>query len=110
MQIRLDILGLLDFQKRVVEFDAVLVDSHLLGILELTGGAAFRLSWGREPYVVLTVGGFHPGYSPAPLVVPAEPHAHRDDARPARATSSTCGSRATSRSRRTRCSSARRSS
>lgn len=70
LQIRLDIVGLLDFQKQVLEFDAVLVDSYLLEILELSGGAAFRLSWGDEPYVVLTVGGFHPGYSPAPLAFP----------------------------------------
>ncbi|MGH2798351.1 MAG: DUF6603 domain-containing protein, partial [Thermoleophilaceae bacterium] len=70
LQIRLDIIGLLDFQKKVLEFDAVLIDSHLLEILELTGGAAMRLSWGDEPYVVLTVGGFHPGYSPAPLSFP----------------------------------------
>jgi hypothetical protein len=48
----------------------VLVDSNLLQILELTGGAAFRLSWGAEPYVVLTIGGFHPAYNPAPLVFP----------------------------------------
>ena len=61
LQIRLDILGVLDLQKQTVAFDAVLVDSSLLEILELTGGAAFRLSYGAEPYVVLTVGGFHPG-------------------------------------------------
>ncbi|HSP36150.1 MAG TPA: DUF6603 domain-containing protein [Frankiaceae bacterium] len=71
LQIRLDILGVLDFAAQTLSFDAVLIDSHLLEILELTGGAAFRLSWGAEPYVVLTVGGFHPSYSPAPLVFPA---------------------------------------
>ncbi|MEV8097957.1 DUF6603 domain-containing protein [Kitasatospora sp. NPDC085879] len=70
LQIRLDIIGLLDFAKRVLEFDAVLVDSRLLEVLELSGGAAFRLSWGEQPYVLLSVGGFHPAYSPAPLVLP----------------------------------------
>ena len=44
---------------------------HLLEVLELTGGAAFRLSYGADPYVVLTVGGFHPAYSPTPLVFPS---------------------------------------
>jgi hypothetical protein len=29
------------------------------------------LSYGAEPYVVLTVGGFHPAYNPAPLVFPS---------------------------------------
>ena len=36
----------------------------------LTGGIAFRLSWGAEPYVLLSVGGFHPSFNPAPLVLP----------------------------------------
>jgi hypothetical protein len=71
LRIRLDIVGVLDFAKQTLSFDAVLIDSHLMEILELTGGAAFRLSWGAEPYVVLTIGGFHPGYSPAPLVFPS---------------------------------------
>ena len=40
-------------------------------MLELTGGAAFRLSWGDQPYAVLTVGGFHPAYNPEPMTFPA---------------------------------------
>ncbi|WP_432513060.1 DUF6603 domain-containing protein [Kineococcus sp. SYSU DK001] len=71
LQIRLDVLGVVDIARQVLAFDAVLVDSHLLEILQLSGGAAFRLSWGAEPYVVLTVGGFHPAYDPAPLVLPS---------------------------------------
>ncbi len=70
LQLRIDIIGLLDIQQKILEFDALLVDSHLLEVFELTGGAAFRLSWGSEPYVVLSVGGFHPAWSPAPLVFP----------------------------------------
>ena len=71
LQVRVDVLGFLDVPGRRLEFDAVLVDSHLLEVLELTGGAAFRMSWGAEPYVVLSVGGFHPRYEPAPLAFPA---------------------------------------
>ena len=71
LQIRLDVLGELDLQKQIVTFDAALVDSSLLEVLELTGGGAFRMSYGADPYVVLTVGGFHPAFSPAPLVFPA---------------------------------------
>ena len=70
LRLRLDIIGLLDFARKVLEFDAVLIDSQLLGVLELSGGVAFRLSWGDEPYIVLSIGGFHPAYSPAPLVFP----------------------------------------
>jgi hypothetical protein len=71
LQIRVDILGEIDVQKKTVSFDAVLVDSTLMQILALTGGAAFRLSYGAEPYVVLTIGGFYPGFSPSPLVFPS---------------------------------------
>ena len=71
LQIRVDILGEIDVQKKTAAFDAVLVDSSLMQILQLTGGAAFRLSYGAEPYVVLTIGGFFPGFSPNPLVFPS---------------------------------------
>jgi hypothetical protein len=69
--IRVDVLGVVDVRARSAAFDAVLIDSSLLEVLELTGGAAFRLSWGDQPYAVLTVGGFHPAYNPEPLVFPA---------------------------------------
>lgn len=71
LQLRLDVLGVLDFAKRVLEFDGVLIDSQLLEVFELTGGAAFRLGWGDQPYVVMSIGGFHPAYDPAPLALPA---------------------------------------
>ncbi|GAA3077352.1 DUF6603 domain-containing protein [Streptosporangium carneum] len=70
LKIRLNIIGLLDVAKKVLEFDAVLIDSTLMEVLELAGGAAFRLSWGDQPYALLSVGGLHPAYSPAPLVMP----------------------------------------
>jgi hypothetical protein len=70
LQLRVDVMGLLDFARKLLEFDAVLIDSQLLEVFELTGGGAFRLSWGAEPYVVMSVGGFHPAWSPAPLVFP----------------------------------------
>jgi hypothetical protein len=69
--IRVDVVGVVDLQARTAAFDAVLIDSQLLEILDLTGGAAFRLSWGAQPYSVLTVGGFHPAYNPEPLAFPS---------------------------------------
>jgi hypothetical protein len=71
LQLRLDILGVLDPVAQTLEFDAVLIDSHLLEVFELTGGAAFRLHWGSPPHVVLSLGGFHPRYDPAPLEFPS---------------------------------------
>ncbi len=70
LKFRLDIVGLLDFERRVLEFDATLIDSRLLDIFHFTGDAAFRLSWGDQPYVMLTVGGFHPAFDPAPAIFP----------------------------------------
>ena len=69
--IRVDVVGVIDLRAENAAFDAVLVDSHLMGMLDLTGGAAFRLSWGAQPYAVLTLGGFNPSYNPAPLSFPA---------------------------------------
>jgi hypothetical protein len=71
LAIRVDVLGVVDVRARTAAFDAVLIDSTLLEVLDLTGGAAFRLSWGDQPYTVLTVGGFHPAYNPEPLIFPA---------------------------------------
>ncbi|MCC5947345.1 MAG: hypothetical protein JJT89_02725 [Nitriliruptoraceae bacterium] len=70
LKLRLDVIGELDLVKRSLKFDAVLVDSQLLEVFELTGGAAFRLYWGDTPNVVLSVGGFHPRFDPAPLSFP----------------------------------------
>jgi hypothetical protein len=70
LQIRLDILGSIDFVKKLVAFDAALINSQLLGIFRLTGNAAFRLSSGERPYVMLTIGGFHPAFNPEPVVLP----------------------------------------
>jgi hypothetical protein len=71
LSIRVDIVGVVDLRAETAAFDAVLVDSHLMGMLDLTGGAAFRLSWGAQPYAVLSLGGFHPAYHPEPLSFPA---------------------------------------
>jgi hypothetical protein len=71
VSLRVDIVGVLDFQRSLAAFDAVLIHSQLLEVLELTGGAAFRLSWGDQPYAVLTFGGFHPAYNPEPLSFPS---------------------------------------
>jgi hypothetical protein len=71
LSIRVDIVGVVDLRAETAAFDAVLVDSHLMGMLDLTGGAAFRLSWGAQPYAVLSLGGFNPAYDPEPLSFPA---------------------------------------
>lgn len=73
LYLRMDFLGVFDFQQRLISVDAFLVNSHALGIFRLTGGMAFRLSYGDNPYVLLTIGGFHPRFDPGPLNLPVIP-------------------------------------
>jgi len=73
LYLRMDFLGVLDFEQRLVSLDAYLVNSHALGVFRLTGGMAFRMSYGDNPYVLLSIGGFHPRFDPGPLNLPAIP-------------------------------------
>lgn len=68
--IRVDVVGLVDFTKKVIEFDATLINSHVMEVFKVTGDAAFRSSWGDRPYVMLAIGGFHPDFNPEPAVFP----------------------------------------
>ncbi|KAI3591730.1 hypothetical protein D9X30_3255 [Cupriavidus sp. U2] len=71
VQLRLDVLGLIDPAQSMVSVDASLVDSHVLGIFSVFGDAAMRLNWGSQAYSVLSVGGFYPGFNPEPAQLPA---------------------------------------
>ena len=70
--LRLDLLGIIDLAGRRTTVDAVLVDSHVLGVFKLAGTAAAFLSWGPEPSAIVTVGGFFPGFRLAPALVPPQ--------------------------------------
>jgi len=71
LNLRLDMLGLIDPVEQLVSIDASLVDSHVLGIFQVYGDAAMRVSWGVVGYFVATVGGFFPGFNPEPAHLPA---------------------------------------
>lgn len=71
LNLRLDVLGLIDPVEQLVSIDASLVDSHVLGIFSVYGDAAARVSWGTQSYVVVSVGGFYPGFNPEPARLPA---------------------------------------
>jgi hypothetical protein len=66
LRIQVNFLGVLDFQKQRLAFDASLYDSTLLRYT-LSGDMALRLLWGNNPNFLLTVGGFHPAYNPPPV-------------------------------------------
>jgi hypothetical protein len=69
LYLRMDFLGVLGFEQRMISLDAVLVNSHALGVFRLTGAMALRLSYGDNPYI--PIGGFHPRFDPGPLSLPA---------------------------------------
>jgi hypothetical protein len=70
LYLRIDVLGVLDFQRSLFSLDAALVDSHAFGIFRVTGSAAARISWGARPYGLLSIGGFFPGFNPEPAQIP----------------------------------------
>lgn len=70
LRIQLEVLGIIDFEEKLLSIDAALRDSCLLEIFDITGGAAVRVSWGERPYALMSVGGFHPEFVPEPAVVP----------------------------------------
>ena len=65
IRINIQFAGEIDFQKGIW-FDASIIDSEIVGI-KLEGDMAFRLFWGGETKgFLLSIGGFHPNYTPEP--------------------------------------------
>lgn len=64
--IRVTFAGGVDFEAGQLWFDATLHDSRLL-TFALTGDMAVRLYWKENANFILTVGGFHPAYTPPPM-------------------------------------------
>lgn len=71
LKLRIDVVGEIDFVQQLVSVGASLVDSGLLDIFTIYGDMAFRLCWGSPGYMVLSVGGFYPGFRPEPANIPA---------------------------------------
>lgn len=69
IQIKVLFVGTIDFDKKMITFDASLYESFIL-LMTLEGDMALRLKWGDSPDFIITVGGFHPSYTPPPLALP----------------------------------------
>ncbi len=65
VRLRMDVVGILDFDRREASIDASLFDSVVAGFT-LSGDMAMRLSFGDRPAFALSVGGFHPRFVPPP--------------------------------------------
>jgi Family of unknown function (DUF6603) len=70
LHLQMDLAGFWDGPKKIVEFDSSLVHSRVFYVFLLTGDTAFRLSYGEQPYAMVTLGGFHPDFNPEPAQFP----------------------------------------
>ena len=70
LELHMDSLGVIDVPGGTVLVTASLYDSRLLGVIELSGDMALYASVITDPFFLLSIGGFHPGYDP-PSIVPA---------------------------------------
>lgn len=69
--LRLQVLfvGALEFDKKRIYFFAGLFDSRILTI-PIEGEMGLLMAYGDDPNFVLSVGGFHPAFSPPPMPIP----------------------------------------
>jgi hypothetical protein len=63
--IHLDLLGVVDIEKQELTFQASLYDSWIQKFA-LSGDSAFLLGWGQDRRLALSLGGFHPKFTPPP--------------------------------------------
>lgn len=68
--LRMDFIGGIDLTKRLIYFDAALVNSHVMQVFNIFGGVALRLAYGDNGYFLFSVGGFHPSFNPGGLELP----------------------------------------
>ncbi|MBT8185291.1 MAG: hypothetical protein KJN76_10655, partial [Eudoraea sp.] len=61
--LQVNFLGIIDFENKELSFDASIFNSRLLAFT-LEGDMALRISWGESKDFLLSVGGFHPSFSP----------------------------------------------
>ncbi len=91
LNLRLDIVGVLDFDQGEVSIDASLVDSRLV-VFVITGDMAVRVGWKASKIFALAAGGFHPRLPAAPgIPLPASAWRSRSPT----ATTRACGWRPT---------------
>ncbi len=63
LRLQVNFIGVIDFDKQYLAFDASLYNSRIL-TFALGGDMALRLSWGANKAFLMSVGGFHPAFRP----------------------------------------------
>ena len=69
LQLKVGFLGAYEADKQRAWFYATLYDSRVL-FMTLEGGMGVLIAWGSDTNFVISVGGFHPQYTPPPLPFP----------------------------------------
>ncbi|MDQ2588400.1 DUF6603 domain-containing protein [Saccharothrix yanglingensis] len=70
--LKVSFIGALEVDKSRLWFFARMFDSRILA-MTIDGGLGLLVAWGDNPDFVLSIGGFHPAFSPPPLPFPAPP-------------------------------------
>jgi hypothetical protein len=70
--LRVSFVGALEVDRSRLWFFAKLFDSRILS-MTIDGGMGLLVVWGDSPDFVLSVGGFHPSFTPPPLPFPVPP-------------------------------------
>lgn len=65
VELHIDVLGVLDFEAKSLAIDATIYKSKIL-TYTLSGDAALRWLWGANAQFALSLGGFHPKFTPPP--------------------------------------------
>ncbi|HYM59324.1 MAG TPA: DUF6603 domain-containing protein [Thermoanaerobaculia bacterium] len=70
LKIQVAFIGALEVDKKRLWFFASLFDSHVL-FITIEGEFGLLIAWGDDANFVISVGGFHPSFSPPPLPFPS---------------------------------------
>ena len=72
LKLQVNFIGRIEFSNQLAWFYAELYDSRVL-FITLEGGMGVLVNWGAQSNFVVSVGGFHPDFTPPPLPFPAPP-------------------------------------
>jgi hypothetical protein len=70
LRLQVNLIGAIEFDKQRLWFFAALYESRVL-FITLEGEMGLLVAWGSDANFVLSVGGFHPQFSPPPLPFPS---------------------------------------
>ncbi|MEM7372561.1 MAG: DUF6603 domain-containing protein [Bacteroidota bacterium] len=72
LKLQVNFLGRVEPSNKLLWFYAELYDSRVL-TMTIEGGMGLLVNWGDQANFVISVGGFHPRYTPPPLPFPSPP-------------------------------------